>query len=119
MKEGVWVGERCIFPGKKKEVDDEIEIRSVPNLQGIFARSADDSAAKCPDGPVRSRPVRRREDVPMKTVIGLLVVGIWIWCCHPEWIPALLLLGTLLLIGLFLLACFCYGVSMIRLFFEI
>ena len=55
----------------------------------------------------------------MKTVIGLIIVGVWICCWHPEWIPALLLLGTLLLIFLFLLACFCYGVSMLRLFFKV
>lgn len=55
----------------------------------------------------------------MKTVIGLIVVGIWICCCHPEWLPALLLLGALVLVVLFLLACFCYGVSMLRLFFQI
>ena len=55
----------------------------------------------------------------MKILIGLLGLGIWIWFWHPEWLPAILLLGGIVFIILALLACFCYGVEMIRLFFKI
>ena len=55
----------------------------------------------------------------MKTVIGLLALGIWIWFWHPEWLPAILLLGVIVFVILAVLACFCYGVEMLRLFFKI
>lgn len=55
----------------------------------------------------------------MKTAIGILALGIWIWVCHPEWIPAIVILGGVILFLLFLFACFCYGVEMLRLFFKI
>ena len=55
----------------------------------------------------------------MKTLIGLIAFVIWIWFWHPEWVPGLLVLGGLALIVLTLLACFCYGVEMLRLFFKI
>lgn len=55
----------------------------------------------------------------MKTLIGLLALGIWIWFWHPEWILTILILGAIIFVILFFLACFCYGVEMIRLFFKI
>ena len=65
------------------------------------------------------QPARQQGGVLMKTVIGLLALGIWIWFWHPEWLPAILLLGVIVFIILAVLACFCYGVEMIRLFFKI
>ena len=62
---------------------------------------------------------RQREDVLMKTLIGLLALGIWIWFWHPEWIPVILFLGGIILVILVFLACFCYGIEMLRLFFKI
>ena len=56
---------------------------------------------------------------PMKMLIGFLALGIWIFFRHPEWIPAILLLGGIAFGVLAVLACFCYGVSMLRLFFKI
>ena len=55
----------------------------------------------------------------MKTLIGLLALGIWIWFWHPEWIPVILFLGGIILVILVFLACFCYGIEMLRLFFKI
>ena len=55
----------------------------------------------------------------MKTLIGLLALGIWIWFWHPEWVPAILILGVVIFVILAVLACFCYGIEMLRLFFKI
>ena len=55
----------------------------------------------------------------MKTVIGLLALVIWIWVCHPEWLPGIVVLGGIVLVFLVVAACFCYGVEMLRLFFKV
>ena len=55
----------------------------------------------------------------MKILIGILALGIWIWFWHPEWIPAIMVFGGVILVILVLLAFFCYGVEMLRLFFKI
>ena len=63
--------------------------------------------------------MRQQEGVLMKTLIGILVLGIWVWFWHPEWLPIILFFGVIIFIILAVLACFCYGVEMIRLFFKI
>ena len=55
----------------------------------------------------------------VKAVIGFLVLAVWIIFWHPEWLPLILLVGAIVFVALALLACFCYGVSMLRLFFKI
>ena len=55
----------------------------------------------------------------VKAVIGFLALAIWIIFWHPEWLPLILLVGAVVFVALALLACFCYGVSMLRLFFKI
>ena len=52
----------------------------------------------------------------VKALIGFLALAIWIIFWHPEWLPLILLIGAVVFVALALLACFCYGVSMLRLF---